>query len=145
MPLQYHPKPGTVVVCNYGRGGFLDPEMIKNRLAIVISPPIQQRPRLCTVVPLSMTEPQLVMPYHMKIEFEEEIPLPWGGNVRWVKGDMVFAASFSRLELLRTGKVNGNRTYDYPPISKDKLNLVKCCVLSSLGLAGLTKHLKQPN
>lgn len=144
MPLEYHPKPGTVVKCNYGKGGFIDPEMIKNRLAIVISPQISQRHRLCTIVPLSLTPPDLKMPYHFEITFDQDLPAPWEGRTRWVKADMVFAASFSRLELLRTGKSNGKRNYDFPPIDNDKLNCIKSCVLCSLGLSSLTKHLKGP-
>src|SRR5690348_5307086 len=106
MPLSYHPKPGTIVVCNYDTG-FRPPEMVKQRPVVVISPRISSRGQLCTVVPLSTTPPAVVRPYHRSIIFSPPLPRPWCSRIVWAKCDMVFAASFERLNLIRLPRAFG--------------------------------------
>ena len=57
MALKFHPKPGTILVCDF-RQGFRAPEMIKRRPVVVVSPRLRNRTDLCTVVPLSTIEPR---------------------------------------------------------------------------------------
>ena len=73
MPLQYHPKTGTIVICDYN-SGFVPPEMVKRRPAIVVFPQFKKRSGLCTIVPFSTTPPTPVMPYHYKLNLNPTLP-----------------------------------------------------------------------
>ena len=53
MAIKYPVAPGTLLLCDYALGGFKEPEMVKRRPVIVISPRLRHRDHLCTVVPLS--------------------------------------------------------------------------------------------
>lgn len=119
------------------------PEMIKTRPVVVISPKISVRGRLCTVVPISTDPPQPKMPYHYELtNINPALPRPYQDGPNWVKGDMVVAVSFERLDFLRYGKgMNGKRNYRYDVLPDDDIKAIRACVLSSLGLAVLTKHL----
>jgi mRNA interferase MazF len=97
MALQFAPKVGVVVLCDFDTG-FKPPEMVKRRLAVVVSPPISVRPGLCTVVPLSTTKPDVVMSYHQPLKLEEPMPERWRSEQHWAKCDMVFAAALFRSE-----------------------------------------------
>ncbi|WP_245429565.1 type II toxin-antitoxin system PemK/MazF family toxin [Mesorhizobium sp. DCY119] len=127
---------------DYSKGGFQEPEMMKRRLAVIISPKIAARPHLCTVVPLSLTEPSKEMPYHKRIRIPFELPKEWGDHERWIKGDMVNAVGFHRVDLLRLGKdKGGKRTYQYSVLPDELMKIVRQCVLHGMGLSALTKHL----
>ena len=139
MPIQFHPKQGTVVICNFD-AGFKEPEMVKRRPVIVISPQISMRADLCTVVALSTEEPRHKMPFHRKLDIN--LPPPWHQGPNWVKGDMVYAVAFHRLELIRLGRdEEKKRIYSRVQLSVDELTEVRKCVLRALGLSPLTKHL----
>ena len=135
MPLRFHPKPGTVLVCDYSEG-FRPPEMVKKRLAVVISPRLRHRDKLCSVVPLSTTPPRVVQPWHHQIVFERALPRPFEGVEKWAKCDMVATVAFHRLELIRLGRdpASGRRRYIQPRISDDDLERVRDAVCRSLGL-----------
>jgi len=116
--------------------------MDKLRLAIVLSPKIRARPKLVTVVPLSLTEPEKIMPFHKQIDIPFELPTRWGKANRWIKGDMVNAVGFHRVNFLNLGKDNnGKRIYQYQHLPDDLFREVRRCVLHGLGLSTLTKHL----
>ena len=53
MGIKYPAGIGILLLCDYARGGFQPPEMVKRRPAIVISPRLPHRDGLCTVVPVS--------------------------------------------------------------------------------------------
>ncbi|PZP12609.1 MAG: type II toxin-antitoxin system PemK/MazF family toxin, partial [Sphingomonas hengshuiensis] len=115
MPIQYHPRPGTIVICDYCPG-FRPPEMVKRRLAVVVSPRLSHRNYLCTVAPLSTTAPEHASSYQPKIRLPVSPPPPYTGTEKWVKGDMLFTASFGtggRLTLPCNGRdpVTGSRRY----------------------------------
>lgn len=140
MPLTYAPKPGTIVVCDY-RNGFCVPEMVKRRPAVVISPQIQGRPGLCTLVPISSDKPRKIMSYHLELP-DLVLPHPFEEGPNWVKADMVFAASFNRCDLIKAGKdYTGKRIYELICISDEELKAVRRAVMCSIGLSALTKHL----
>lgn len=116
--------------------------MVKVRPVIVISPKIATRARLCTVVSLSTTDPDPIMPFHHRLRIRPSLPNPWNSELMWVKGDMVYAAGFHRLDLIRAGKDrNGKRIYQYHCLSDDQIKEVRGCLLRSIGLSVLTKHL----
>lgn len=61
----------------------------------------------------------------------------------WVKGDMIVAVGFHRLDLIRLGRDDDTkaRRYRLNLLTGDQLMTVRKCVLHSLGLFQLTKHL----
>lgn len=141
MALEFHPPIGTILICDFAPG-FREPEMVKRRPVVLISPHISKRGKLCTVVPLSSTAPNLVMPYHCKIELSPCLPEPWYLNEMWAKGDMIYTVGFHRLDLIREGKdETGKRKYRSFQVSKDQLKQVRKCVMSGLGLINLTQFL----
>lgn len=116
--------------------------MTKRRPVIVLSPKIQARPHLCTVVALSTTPPQKPMPYHCEIDLPFDMPKPFNAKTVWIKGDMVNAVGFQRLDLIRGNKgKDGKRYYLNTPVGNDILKCVRECVLRGMGLSTLTKHL----
>jgi len=134
MGIQFHPGQGVVVICDYSTG-FVIPEMVKRRPAIIICKPMKGRPRLCTVVPLSTTPPSPVMNYHAEIALPFDLPRPFNAERQWIKGDMINSVSFDRLDLIRLGKaVSGRRLYLLEPISDDLMQTVQACVASALSL-----------
>lgn len=142
MGIREHPPPGCIVMVDYSTGGFKEPEMTKRRLAVILTPKIKARPHLCTVVPLSLTEPKKIMPYHQQIDIPFELPKRWGSAERWVKGDMVNAVGFHRVDLLRLGKDSaGKRIYQMKCLPDDMFKIVRACALHGMGLSHLTKHL----
>jgi mRNA interferase MazF len=141
MPINDHPAPGTILVCDFN-GTFKEPEMVKARCVIVVSPRIRDRAKLCTVVCLSSTEPERAQQYHCQLDIRPNLPAPWGSDGIWVKGDMVYSIGFHRLNLIRLGKNHdGTRIYRMDTISDAQMKEVKCCILRGLGMSVLTKHL----
>jgi len=141
MPINEHPDMGTVLMCDFN-AGFSVPEMCKRRPVVVLSPKIQRRHHLCTVVALSTTAPDPIMPYHCQIDLRPQLPAPLQSDGIWVKGDMVNAVGFHRLDLIRLGKDRfGKRVYLYRPLAAEVLREVRQCVLRAMGLSALTRHL----
>ncbi|MFT3966006.1 MAG: type II toxin-antitoxin system PemK/MazF family toxin [Sphingobium sp.] len=109
MPLPYHPRPGTLVICDYSTG-FRAPEMVKKRLAITISPKLKRRDDLVTVVPLSASEPVPLEDWHYPVSVAP--PAPWGEVPRWAKCDMLATVGYARLNLpYEKHPVTGTRKY----------------------------------
>lgn len=81
VAIREHPKIGTILICDFDQG-FKEPEMVKRRPVIVVSPKISTRPGLCTVVALSTTEPRPKMPFHCEIDLDPPLPPPWGDTTR---------------------------------------------------------------
>ena len=140
MPLQYHPTPGTIVICDFK--GFVLPEMVKRRPAVVVSPRFRERTDLCTIVPLSTTEPTKVMPYHHRLYLNPNLPQPYDAMIQWVKADMFATVSFQRLNLpFKRKDDGGKREYDIRIIDNVDLQKVRECMLHALGLSYLTPHI----
>lgn len=141
MAILYPVSAGTIVLCNYATG-FREPEMIKRRPAMVISPRLPHRNGLCCVVPLSMTPPDHAVDYQVKIIFDKPLPSPWDGTERWAKADMLATVSLERLDLFRTERDQyGKRKYLTIKANPEQLKLVQIAVLHGLGLGALTEHL----
>ncbi len=134
MALTFHPAARTILICNFNTG-FKPPEMVKRRPVIVVSPRLRKRDSLCSVVPLSTTEPLHVMPYHCELNFTDPLPVPWNSQTMWVKADMIATVSFERLNLMRLPRVAGQpRRYIQPKISDDEFYRVKKAILYGLGI-----------
>ena len=140
MAIREHPLVGAILMCDFN-AGFREPEMVKRRAVVVLSPKIAARPGLCTVVALSTTPPKPVQAYHCQIDIDPPLPDPMSSRGIWVKGDMIYAVGFHRLDFIRTGTVRGTRTYRYDPLSADLVKKIRECVLCGLGMSTLTKHL----
>ncbi len=140
MPIREHPKPGTILLCNF-TDGFHVPEAVKRRPVVVVSPKIAARPGLCTVVVLSTTPPRPVMPYHAQLDIIPRLPEPLVSDGVWVKGDLVYAVSLARLDFIRTGKDQfGNRLYHYQAVAVEDLQRIRHCILHGLGMGALTSR-----
>ena len=141
MAINEHPYTGTILMCDFNTG-FAEPEMVKRRPVVVISPKIAARPGLCTIVALSNRQPVPKMPYHCQIDIDPPLPDGFNSTGVWVKGDMIYAVAYNRLDFIRTGRTeNGKRTYYYKPLTPENLKKIRECVLKGLGLSSLTNHL----
>ena len=142
MSIAEHPRTGTILVCDFDTG-FREPEMVKRRPVVAISPRISARPGLCTVVPLSTRPPRFPADYHCELAtLEPPLPPPWDKGPSWVKGDMIAAIGLRRLDFMRVGRdPDGKRRYRYDVLPARDIRRIRACVLAGLGLAGLTKHL----
>ena len=134
MALRFHPEQGTIVICDFV--GLKEPEMVKRRPAIIISPRIRHREMLCTVAPFSTTKPKKVMPYHFELVLAEPLPAPYNSKSQWVKGDMVYTVSLGRLHLPFDGKnADGKRNLVLRVIDGQDFENIKECVRKGLGLS----------
>jgi len=139
-PIITAPALGAILKCHFD--GFVSPEMLKTRPVLVIAPPIKQRPKLCTIIPLSTTTPDPEMPYHLEIAMPTpSLPEPFDNPSAWVKADMLYAVSFSRLERFYY-KQGQRRNYVVPVIKADLMKEIQRRVLRGLGLRFLEKGLR---
>jgi uncharacterized protein YifN (PemK superfamily) len=141
MGLAEHPKLGAILMCDF-EPGFREPEMVKRRPVVVVSPKMRGRPNLCTVVALSTTAPEPPLGCHAQMDIHPPLPDHYESNDVWVKGDMLYTVALQRLDFIRIGKdANGKRIYYLHPVSNDNLRRIRGCVLSGIGLGSLTNHL----
>lgn len=141
MALKYHPKTGSIVICDYNTG-FVPPEMTKRRPAIVVSPQFKRRNNLCTIIPFSTTTPNPIMPYHYLLQLNPTLPPPYNSTDQWVKADMFATVSFNRLDLPHVGKgPNNKRQYIKRVITGHDFQSIQRCMLNAIGLDSLTRHI----
>jgi mRNA interferase MazF len=138
MAIKYPVVPGTIILCDYSLGGFREPEMVKRRPAIVVSPRLPHRDRLCTVVPISSSPGARELDYVVRLELSPSLPKPFDYEVTWAKCDMLATVSFERLELFRTDRDHtGRRRYVQPKLSELDMLRVRKGILFALGIKGL--------
>jgi len=89
---------------------------------------------MCSIVPLSTSNPKNVCNYHTKLKFDPPLPEPYDSSEMWVKGDIVLTVAFHRLRLLFSGWNSGQRVYDVRVLEPEALERVKVCVRNGLGL-----------
>lgn len=133
MAIQYAPKIGSILICDY-RNGFIVPEMVKRRPVIVVACTSRW---LCIVIPLSTSIPEIVEDHHHKICLERSLPRPFNRTKEvWAKCDMISTVSYNRLELFKGKKdtITGNRKYFIPKISNKDLKAIRMSTLHALGL-----------
>lgn len=135
MTVKFHPQKGTIVRVDLGHG-FRAPEMIKRRPAIVVSDELPDRPNLCTIVPLSTTEPRNIHPHHHVIALDPRLPPPYTDRLMWVKCDMVLTVAFHRLRYLSPGKdpETGQRIYDIRQVSDDDFTKIQRGIKAALSI-----------
>jgi mRNA interferase MazF len=138
MGLQFPVGRKTILLCDYGSGGFKPPEMVKRRPAIVITPRIAHRDGLCTVVPLSGTEPKHPVRYCVRLDLPEALPMPFAQKVWWAKCDMLATVAYERLDLFRTARGPEGRKYLTLKLEDDTFDKVMEGVLNGLAIGHLT-------
>ena len=140
MAIEFHPQPGTILICDFD--GLRDPEMIKRRPVVTISPRLRNRGRLVSVVPFSTTPPFVACDYHHKLVVNPPLPAPYDEPSHWIKADMIYTVGFHRLFVPQLKKApDGERQYDLRLISEDDLLHIRACVLRGIGLSRLTDYL----
>jgi len=141
MAIRYPVGPGTLLLCNYDTG-FREPEMVKRRPVVVVSPRLPYRDNLCAVVPLSLTAPGKPQNYHCQVILEAPLPSPWDSPTAWIKGDMIATVCYSRLDLFQTSRDHtGRRKYLHPKLNLEQMKTVHSAILHGIGLRTLTFHL----
>lgn len=127
MGLTFFPRAGQIFVCNFN--GFKEPEMIKPRPVIVISPKLPHRSEIVAVVPISLTPPKHKLPFCCQLSKnyhpDEDDDLP-----SWAKADMLMNLGLYRLTAFKVGR----RKYFYPTLTPEDLQSVRHAVLCGLGL-----------
>ncbi|EPG6459742.1 type II toxin-antitoxin system PemK/MazF family toxin, partial [Acinetobacter baumannii] len=97
--LKFQPKANTIVMCDFK--GFIVPEMVKNRPALVIKKN-NQNAKLVTILPISTTKPEPMSEMHIPIAG------PIDGKEAWIKCDMLTTVCIERLDRLKIRKDNKN-------------------------------------
>lgn len=140
MPINFNPVAGTILICDFS--GSIPPEMNKRRPVVVLSPAFKGRYKLATVAALSTTDPDPIASYHFRFALNPPLPMPFDKPQMWVKGDMVFSASYDRLDRFKVGKNSaGMRIYRAFHLPPGILPEIQKAVLNGLGLGRLTPHL----
>lgn len=143
MAISFHPRPGQILTCDF-TVGFKEPELIKHRPVIVLTPPMNGRSNLVTVVGLSTERPDPLMDFHYLLP---KASLPMLGQFQrkesWVKGDMIYAVGFHRLNLIQLGArdTNGKRLYFKNRLGRERMRIIYSCVLAGLNLGMLAEHI----
>lgn len=125
--LKIFPRAGQVYVCDFI--GFREPEMVKPRPVIVISPRLPYRSEIAAIVPISLTAPRHELPFCYKLsknyhpDEADDVP-------SWAKADMLMNVGIYRLSPFKVGR----RRYAYPTLTQEDLAGVRHAVLCGLGL-----------
>ncbi len=130
MPLNFHPKIGTIVICDYSTG-FIAPEMVKIRPVVVVSPRFRSRSSLCTVIPLSSTVPKPFEGYHYALSSGAYPPAQ---GPMWAKCDMIATVSLSRLDRIKVRDSMGGRSFRTFAMPPDDLAAIQKGIKIALGL-----------
>ncbi|MEX0704262.1 MAG: type II toxin-antitoxin system PemK/MazF family toxin [Planctomycetales bacterium] len=135
MAINFHPGYGTILYCNFDHQTA--PEMVKSRPVVVLSRK-NSNVQLCTVVPLSGTEPMPLQGWHHKMTFDK-LPKPMQTNDWWAKCDCIASVCFSRLDRIKVGKDpnTGRRIYDSPTVYGKDLHSIKMALMDHLGMLDL--------
>ena len=147
MTINFEPKIGQVLECNYGSyrcaneqiitndfDAHLPPEMVKNRLVVVVNAKIDRN--ACIVVPLSSTidSNKVKRGYHVEV-LKNAIPNLhyFEQRPRWAKGDLVQLVSKYRLNRPRLeGRGYLNQVLDREFVTQLQKAIIKAINASAL-------------
>jgi uncharacterized protein YifN (PemK superfamily) len=124
--LSFVPAPGSIVICNFE--GYVQPEMVKIRRVVVISPMRTFKyvtDATVIVVPLSEVEPWPTLPWHHRIPSGRYAGL----RTCWVKGDLI-----AHVGLVRLDRVLHGRVWIVPILHADDLFAVRSAVANAIGI-----------
>jgi len=99
MTIDFHPRAGMVLICDYNTG-FVPPEMVKIRRVVIVSEDDHNKYGLCTVVPLSTTPPIPEQRFHVRFE-PRQYPFLHQESPTWAKCNMINTISTKRLDRIR--------------------------------------------
>lgn len=143
MALKFHPKPGTILMCDFSKG-FAEPEMVKKRPVIVISPKTKKCSGLCTVVAISTATPDPIENWHYQLP-KASMPRAklFQRKDSWIKGDMIYRVGFHRLDLIELGRDSstGKRVYFKQVLGREQMAEIYACVLHAINLSHLQKYI----
>lgn len=148
MPINHAPKVGEILVCNFGDylktadgtviandfNGHIPPEMIKNRLVVVLNGKINGN--ACLIVPLSSScdHEKTRRGMHVEIPAEAIAPLHFfSRTIRWAKTDLIQQVSKQRLQRPRDvlrGFLNAS-------LSQDTVTTIQLAVIKSINASSL--------
>ncbi|BAN51480.1 MULTISPECIES: type II toxin-antitoxin system PemK/MazF family toxin [Pseudomonadaceae] len=149
MAINFEPKIGQILECNYGDYQYdengvivfknydyrLKPEMIKNRLVVVLNARID--PNACIVVPLSTTKDMGKLSRGLHVELGSDLidELPYfKQQTRWAKADLVEQVSKQRLF-----KPRAMRGHLEQVLSREVVTLIQTAVIKAVNAGGLLK------
>ena len=145
MAITFHPRPGQILMCDFTKG-FREPEMVKVRPVVVLTPDIAGRSGLVTVVGLSSVAPKPARSFHCVLP-KSSLPMlgEFQSKETWVKGDMIYAVGFDRLDLIKIGKrgADGKRQYFKSRLGRERMREIYGCVLHGLNLPALMDHIPE--
>jgi uncharacterized protein YifN (PemK superfamily) len=134
MPITFAPKLGQVLYCDFKDAS--PPEMVKSRPAVVVS---RNNGMVCTVVPLSGTEPNRIMDHHHPMSAESLPDRIAAKGLWWAKCDMIETVSLARLDRPQEGRhPDGRRRYSSKCVTAQDLQAIQKCMLYNLCLETLT-------
>ena len=114
-------------MCDFNTG-FQPPEMVKHRPVVVISPWKRRTTGLCTIVPLSTTDPIPIEPFHHLMD-PRSLPGRLARDDTWAKCDMLYTVSLDRL----SRATNRGQPLKFRVLDAD-LDAIRACVKIALGL-----------
>ncbi|TAK53562.1 MAG: hypothetical protein EPO25_10305 [Gammaproteobacteria bacterium] len=138
--LKVAPDRGRIIIVNFElAGSSVPPEMCKpGRPCVVLQNNKLGRAGLVTVVPLSMTEPKRLMPYHHLMDHRSfrDLPRGWGnaGLARWAKCDYVATVSLYRCVDPHYRSALRARHYVRVMAVEADITAIERCVLWALGI-----------
>lgn len=109
--------------------GFVEPEMVKVRPVMVISPKLPYRSEIAAIVPISLSAPRRDLPYVVKLS-KNYHPKESDNLPCWAKCDLVMNIGLYRLEGFKIGR----RQWATPQATPEDLHAVRSAVLHGLGV-----------
>jgi mRNA interferase MazF len=135
MTLAFHPRRGTVLYCDFTTG-FVAPEMVKKRPVVVVSG--TKHGMVCTVIPLSTSEPTTIERWHHLIT-DISLPNALRHARTWAKCDMITTVALRRLDRVKDGvKVDGKTNYVAHRVSDADLLAIENGIIAALRMEHLT-------
>lgn len=131
--ISYQSGAGQILICDFVNN--IGNEINKKRPVIAFTAPTVQlrKSKLCHVIPLSTTEPEVIKDYHYKLTNLPKLPPPYLKNECWAKCDLVYTVSYERLLTPYFGKgPNGKRNYTPLFINRDDLLQIRKCIMRGL-------------
>jgi uncharacterized protein YifN (PemK superfamily) len=139
MPISRSPRTGDILMCDFNPEELelLDGAMDKRRMSIVVTPQHQRSGKMLHVVPISMTAPEVVKPWHLIVP-NYCLPRPAveaKEGTRWAKCDCVFAVGWNRLDRYSTrDRYNHKTLYHSAALDMPTLVAVKIALAAVFGI-----------
>jgi uncharacterized protein YifN (PemK superfamily) len=127
MALPFFPRAGQVLMCDFK--GFVEPEMVKTRPVIVVSPRLPYRSQIAAVVPISLTAPKHDLPFCYRLS-KNYHPEEDDDLACWAKADMIMNLGIYRMSGFKVGR----RKWEHPTLNAEDLAGVRHAILCGLGL-----------